>query len=46
MDARCISEVALINDQEATLSKFAAPFEDIFMTRYTGGLNSAERPGP
>ncbi|MFT4910065.1 MAG: DEAD/DEAH box helicase domain-containing protein, partial [Natronomonas sp.] len=36
-------QVALINDQEATLSAFAAPFEDIAVTQYTGGLTSAER---
>jgi DEAD/DEAH box helicase domain-containing protein len=36
-------QVALINDQEATLSEFAAPFDDLFVTQYTGALSSSER---
>jgi DEAD/DEAH box helicase domain-containing protein len=36
-------QVALINDQEATLSDFAAPFEDVSVTQYTGALSSRER---
>jgi DEAD/DEAH box helicase domain-containing protein len=36
-------QVALINDQEATLSDFAAPFEDVSVTQYTGALSSHER---
>ena len=36
-------QVALINDQEATLSEFASPFDDVSVTQYTGGLTSAER---
>jgi DEAD/DEAH box helicase domain-containing protein len=36
-------QVALINDQEATLSDFAAPFEDVAVTQYTGALSSHER---
>ena len=36
-------QVALINDQEATLSDFAAPFDDLSITQYTGALSSAER---
>jgi len=36
-------QVALINDQEATLSEFAAPFDDISVTQYTGALSSSER---
>ncbi|MGM0718214.1 MAG: DEAD/DEAH box helicase [Halobacteriota archaeon] len=36
-------QVALINDQEATLSNFAAPFEDIAVTQYTGALSQTER---
>ena len=36
-------QVALINDQESTLSEFAAPFDDISVTQYTGALSSGER---
>ncbi|WP_254840077.1 DEAD/DEAH box helicase [Natronomonas marina] len=36
-------QVALINDQEATLSDFAAPFGDLSVTQYTGSLSSNER---
>jgi len=36
-------QVALINDQEATLSEFARPFADVPVTQYTGALDSAER---
>ncbi|PSP20667.1 ATP-dependent helicase [Halobacteriales archaeon QH_10_65_19] len=36
-------QVALINDQEATLSDFAEPFADVSITQYTGALSSAER---
>lgn len=36
-------QVALINDQEATLSDFAAPFDDVSVTQYTGALASDER---
>ena len=36
-------QVALINDQEVTLSDFAAPFEDVAVTQYTGALSSHER---
>lgn len=36
-------QVALINDQEATLSDFAEPFADVSVTQYTGALSSAER---
>ena len=36
-------QVALINDQETTLSNFAAPFEDIAVTQYTGALSKTER---
>ena len=36
-------QVALINDQETTLSDFAAPFDDLSVTQYTGSLSSDER---
>jgi len=36
-------QVALINDQEATLSNFAAPSEDVVVTQYTGSLSKTER---
>ncbi len=36
-------QVALINDQEATLSEFAEPFEDISVAQYTGALSTSER---
>jgi DEAD/DEAH box helicase domain-containing protein len=36
-------QVALINDQEATLSEFAAPFDDVSVARYTGALSTSER---
>jgi DEAD/DEAH box helicase domain-containing protein len=36
-------QVALINDQEATLSEFAEPFEDVSVTQYTGALSTSER---
>ncbi|MEF8825580.1 MAG: DEAD/DEAH box helicase, partial [Halapricum sp.] len=36
-------QVALINDQEATLSAFAEPFDDVSVTQYTGALSGAER---
>jgi DEAD/DEAH box helicase domain-containing protein len=36
-------QVALINDQEATLSGFAEPFEDVSVTQYTGALSTDER---
>ncbi len=36
-------QVALINDQEATLSDLAEPFEDIVVTQYTGALSPDER---
>lgn len=36
-------QAALINDQEATLSAFAEPFEDVSVTQYTGALSSVER---
>ena len=36
-------QVALINDQESTLSEFAVPFDDISVSQYTGSLDSDER---
>jgi DEAD/DEAH box helicase domain-containing protein len=36
-------QVALINDQEATLSEYAEPFEDVSVTQYTGALSTTER---
>ncbi len=36
-------QVALITDQEATLSDFAVPFDDVSVTQYTGALASDER---
>jgi hypothetical protein len=36
-------QVALINDQEATLSAFAEPFDDVSVTQYTGALSGAAR---
>jgi DEAD/DEAH box helicase domain-containing protein len=36
-------QVALINDQETTLSAFAAPFDDVSVTQYTGALSARER---
>ncbi len=36
-------QVALINDQEATLSEFAAPFEDVSVAQYAGALSTSER---
>lgn len=36
-------QVALINDQEATLSEYAEPLEDISVTQYTGALSTSER---
>ena len=36
-------QVALINDQEATLSAFAEPFDDVSVTQYTGALSGSER---
>lgn len=36
-------QVALINDQEATLSEYAEPFEDVSVTQYTGALSTSER---
>ena len=36
-------QVALNNDQETTLSEFAAPFDDVSVTQYTGALDSDER---
>ena len=36
-------QVALINDQEATLSDFAAPFGNVSVAQYTGALASDER---
>lgn len=36
-------QVALINDQEATLSGFAASLNNVSVTQYTGALTSAER---
>lgn len=36
-------QVALINDQETTLAAFAAPFDDVSVTQYTGALASDER---
>jgi len=45
-DARTLyigPQVALINDQETTLSDFAEPFADVSVAQYTGALSSAER---
>jgi len=36
-------QVALINDQEATLAGFAEPFDGVSVTQYTGALSTAER---
>jgi len=36
-------QVALINDQEATLSGIAGAFDDVSVTQYTGALSTAER---
>ncbi|MFB6297601.1 MAG: DEAD/DEAH box helicase [Salinirussus sp.] len=36
-------QVALINDQEATLSGFAEPFGDTAVAQYTGALSTEER---
>ena len=36
-------QVALINDQESALSDFAAPFDDLSVTQYTGALSSDKR---
>jgi len=39
-------QVALINDQEATLSAFAEPFDDVSVTQYTGALSDERYFGP
>ena len=36
-------QVALINDQESTLSEYAAEVSDVSVTQYTGSLSSSER---
>ena len=36
-------QVALINDQESTLQRLAAPFEDVSVTQYTGSLSTEQR---
>ena len=36
-------QVALINDQESTLQRLAASFEDVSVTQYTGSLSTEQR---